>query len=362
MRKSLVMTRIVAVGLLTGLACALVPAARSAGGTRLFTIDCGVSPGFHIEEPGTYLLRHSVRECPIDLAIVVSASDVTVDLGGRTIGGTHVGIGIETSPETRRVSIVNGTVRDFERGIQLLGEQSEVNGVVLTSHAEEGIFTRAENTVANSTASRNGEDGIQAGTGNTLIRNISTGNGEGGFGVGTGNDLIRNTATGNADHGISAGTGNTFTRNTVTGNGRNGISVGTGNTLRKNLSTGNGETGIAFGTDNTLTGNIVKGNAESGIAGGTGNTLSKNSSVGNGEHGIEVGLGNEVVRNRAHANVIDGIHISSADDATTASKNVTNDNGRFGLNTLGVVTPGAGTNKAKRNGGSTQCNPVAMCR
>jgi parallel beta-helix repeat protein len=166
---------------------------------------------FTITAPGSYCLTHNLG-CQ-GTAIKILASEVDLDLGGRTITGNGTGEGILVEWQ-ENVHIHDGTVQGFETGVAF--------GATL------------DNTIDHLNAKQNtwfGLAGRGGSTGLTMTDNTATDNGGGGilFDSGShGNTLAYNTANHNGYVGIAIGNGafgNSVTHNSANRNGANGIAL-----------------------------------------------------------------------------------------------------------------------------------------
>jgi hypothetical protein len=185
-------------------------------------------------------------------AIVVNASDVTIDLNGFTIKGatscsgapsttcspTGGGNGISASNGQHNVTVQNGTVRGMGNvGIILEGVESRVERVRSVSNGEFGI--RAE-TVVNCTADDNGDAGIS--TAQAVLDTTASWNGQ--DGIIAASTVVNCTARSNGGNGIE---GDTVANSTV----ENNVGIGmvartaTGCTASGNGSIQLSATGIA---------------------------------------------------------------------------------------------------------------------
>ena len=194
--------------------------------------------------------------CPGN-GIVISADDVRLVLGGRTLTGNGSGDGIVAAGSADNpltgLRVVSGSVIGFDDGI-VLGNApgAQISGVTATDSADDGIAGRnspGAGLVGN-TAARNGGDGIDLGgcngcmvIGNGIVENVDTGIEVESL---TGAQIAANIVTGNGDDGIDLqgeqADGNRVQGNQTIGNDDNGIVVdagSTGNLFEGNLATGN---------------------------------------------------------------------------------------------------------------------------
>ncbi len=177
--------------------------------------------------------------CTTD-AFVITADNVTLDLGGHTITGPGMGpqtwplpqldtVGVRTGGHTN-VTIRNGTISQFSTGIYFVDmEKSRIEDVT-SERNRFGFYLHAskQNAIRRSTVVGNiyglhlqdANDNLIEG--NNLIR--QTYNSPGGFGIylyrSTGNRIVENTIENNVNWGIwfSDAKGNTIFHNNVSGN------------------------------------------------------------------------------------------------------------------------------------------------
>jgi hypothetical protein len=128
-------------GLILALSCLSVSA-------RAQTTDCIeiTAVPFTITAPGAYCLKTSLSTANPSGAILVQADDVVIDLNDRILDGTAAGLtsralGIQ-SDSRNRLTVRNGTIRGFYRGLQITGGAQSEGHVV-----EKVVFDRI-NTLA----------------------------------------------------------------------------------------------------------------------------------------------------------------------------------------------------------------------
>ncbi|HYC57375.1 MAG TPA: right-handed parallel beta-helix repeat-containing protein [Candidatus Binatia bacterium] len=228
-----------------------------------------------ISEPGTYELVENLTVPSSDTdAILVTASDVTIDLRGFVITGPVVcsgspttcsppglGFGIYTSGAAANTTIRNGTVRGMGRdGVHIAS--GNIEGVRAVSNGENGIVAE-RCVIRDSMASSNGLAGIVANS-CVVTSNVASGNGDSGIRADAG-PTIGNIAISNGNEGItSQGTPSgsaVFRDNMAFLNRGNGISADFGVVLR-NAAYANEEFGIHGGPGvgfgfNAFIGNVL---------------------------------------------------------------------------------------------------------
>jgi large repetitive protein len=128
------------------------------------------------------LVTNDLSECPGD-GLVIGADRIIVDLDGHTIDGVGLGTGIRNDGY-KSVTVKNGTVRDFDYGVQLLSEtrHNVIERLTLERNQLAGIelFDAGEgNEIRTSTLEDNGEGiALVSGTRGTVVAdNTMTRNG-----------------------------------------------------------------------------------------------------------------------------------------------------------------------------------------
>jgi parallel beta-helix repeat protein len=263
--------------------------------------------------------------CPVPgPGLVIGADRVTVDLDGHEIIGLVLaggggGIGIDNTGGFDRVTVHDGTIRGFGRGIVLTG----------ASH----------NWLLDVNISGVGSDAVViAGGQQNTIRNSTLMGRFLGLGV-SGSDRI--SVVGNTANGFFAGAMSLTSNFGLIAHNR----TGTTNTGSISVS----------GSSNRLAHNQIRGSLD--LLVGTANVVVRNWIVA-GVDGIFVSpsaTGTTLRRNVAAGNADDGIDVESA--STVLVRNTANDNGDLGIEAVsGVADFG---NRAAGNGNPFQCLNVS---
>jgi parallel beta-helix repeat protein len=296
--------------------------------TLVGSVMVGVSPAAAADiECGTVVtasttLTHDLVDCP-DNAILIDGSNIVLDLGGHTVDGQGVGIGVRIEGDGN--TIKNGKVQQFSTGVK-------------------NTFATSGNTLTGLTATGNGVGmWILGGSSNRIVGNVVTGSGVGGIFVDPASiaTLVKNNqVTGNTGNGIVLDGGNSvLTGNSVSKNAGSGLHVhGDGNVVSANQSFQN-KTGMFVGADASNT------------------TISLNSLSSNAIDGLTVADGSAatyIVSNTATKNADDGIDVGTG--SATIKGNSAHFNGDHGIEATPVPTDGGG-NRAFGNG-STNCIAV----
>src|SRR5262245_3388217 len=149
-----------------------------------------------IAAPGSYFLTSNIDAASVP-GIIITASNVTVDLNGFTISGSLDNLGVVMGGNTLNVVVRNGTIRNFAQGILNAGVTSVslsnltisenlrigvgfdsqsigvfIDGCTIVRNQQEGILALGSPMViTNSTVAGNGRDGIElTGSANVVIR------------------------------------------------------------------------------------------------------------------------------------------------------------------------------------------------
>ena len=266
-------------------------------------------------------VQNDIVDCP-GHGLIVGAPGITIDLNGHVIDGVGQDAGILNHGHDS-VTVMNGTVREFDYGVQL-NPGTGLN--VLTS-------LRLE---ANQEAGAALADADEGGAGTTVRGNTFVGNGFGlGIYSGTRGTVVRdNTFTANQADGvrIEHSRGNLVTANRVTVSGGFGIVAEGGgeNTIVRNVLESNGGAGIAVGAellpsnDNRVEENTVRGSNGPGIAvtDSTGNRVLFNTVRESNGAGLVLELArNTTVRGNDLRGNAGGIELSEASGNLIESNN-----------------------------------------
>lgn len=259
-------------------------------------------------------LTADVGPCSDD-GIIVGADNIVLDLAGHRVFGTPLsgdGAGI-LLPERQGVTVMNGTVTDFDGGVVILGGSGNT---VTRITANDNIGASTSNQGPSPTLYGDGIL-IQGSSDNFIVQNLTNNNGPfSGIGI----------ITGDSDHPAippALANNNVLQANVVTNNvacrrsglcDNDGIRIeprvggtcltgpvicpGPGNRIIGNQAVGNGLDGISlfgFTTNNLVSGNTVDQNGFRGAVPGdgirvfgNGNTIDRNSASGNAAAGVSV--------------------------------------------------------------------------
>ena len=149
-----------------------------------------------IAAPGSYYLTSSINVAGVP-AVIIRASNVTLDLNGFTLSGNQDNLGIVMAGNTLNVVVRNGTIRNFAQGLLDAGVTTVslsnltiteslrngvgfdaggigvfIDGCTIVGNQQDGIIALGSTMViTNSTVAGNGHDGIElSGSANVVIR------------------------------------------------------------------------------------------------------------------------------------------------------------------------------------------------
>jgi parallel beta-helix repeat protein len=189
--------------------------------------------------------------------LVIGADGIVLDLNGHTVDGAGLGVGIRNDGFDG-VTIKNGTVKEFDYGIQLNAgtEGNLVQGLTLTLNQDVGIQLSGahNNRVLANTISQQPEQGVVllGSTGNVVANNRI--DGTQGMSLvladSRSNTIQDNLVSNGSDNGVvfTASSENTFLRNTLSAIGDMGLLLEAGsnsNTVMRNTFTRTGGSGVS---------------------------------------------------------------------------------------------------------------------
>jgi parallel beta-helix repeat protein len=347
-------------------------------------------------------LQNDLIDCPGD-GLVIGADDVTLDLAGHTIDGVGQGNGVAVGAPVvdaggtthdvgyDRVTIENGTVRDFHAGVGLVGSFA-THVKRLTSYGSTfgiDVYKSGDAVVERSNLHNNDYGVIEDFSSHMTVESNHISNNRAGVSMAKASWFVQgNYVSGNSSVGIIGGDGggpieyNVVVEN---GGGRQGRHEGDGIVLQAAASgpvahnrvlrnTGDGiafdnlfESGVNPG--NQITDNTTSGNGRDGIYlfDAEGTLVEGNRSYDNARYGtfLDLSAGVLMQRNTTNRNGDDGIHAERGSYRLT--ENTANRNVDLGIE-AGAPDPmdslviDGGGNRAFGNGNPLQCLNVACGR
>jgi parallel beta-helix repeat protein len=267
---------------------------------------------YTISVPGSYYLEGN--RSAVGTGIIVSASNVTIDLMGYTLEGTLSGSsrGISISSDCNNIEIRNGTISKFN-AYGIVAETSTVSGIRLIkirSMQNGGIGANLAgygNTVQDCTFNNNKNAGVYL-NGGQIINCVSYHNQNAGIYTGSGALVTNCTAHNNSGQGISTSWGCTISNCTAYANSASGISTNSGCTIINCTSHSNGTDGIYAGTGCLIHNVVAYDNTYYGIYAHSESTIS-NCNIYSNLTGINAGIRSTILNCTVVRNDDDGIYL-----------------------------------------------------
>ncbi|MBI5765333.1 MAG: right-handed parallel beta-helix repeat-containing protein [Planctomycetes bacterium] len=323
---------------------------------------------YTISQSGSYVLMGEINAASFPGGpdgIVITASNVTLDLNGFTlIGEAGSGSGISVPDNINNLRITNGTIRDWGGSGVDAGDatNSQYSNLCAVNNGANGLRFGNHCTVSDCIASFNATTGIFTGYFCTLSHCVSVYNGEGatvghGFLVFSSSTVSECVAYSNGSgsgggHGIFAG-GSTITHCYVGGNGsgsateNDGINASASALVIECNASGNRGDGIEVSNQCTVRGNNCIANGLNGDGAGihVNNSFNRieDNNVTTQDRGIDVdGANNLIIRNSATGNTVNySIVANNKVGVIVAAPNSGAINGSSGGAGLGTTDPWA---------------------
>jgi hypothetical protein len=224
-----------------------------------------------ISQPGSYYLTGDVTGVAGKTGIVITVSNVRIDLNGFNLKGVpgslngvyHQG----TSPSN--AEIINGSIINWgQSGVKF--DQQPVTGarfrnVRVADNGLYGITTSSSARIEQCVAASNGNTGFQFGSNSIVTDCQATSNGGHGFDGLSGVNLDRCTANGNTGSGIRLGMNSTVTNCLAGSNTANGLDLLWGCRASRCTANNNSSYGVFMAGGCALTESTAVQNATSGV-------------------------------------------------------------------------------------------------
>lgn len=298
-------------------------------------VTAGDAAGFPVTTAGESMILTGNLSPPFGtsaLQITASLDNQVIDLNGFTIDGgsggctasassiscpAGTGVGIDM-PSVVRVTVRNGTVKNFAGACIDVGANARVEQVRVTGCSNEGIRVGNHSIVAENSVYLNGGHGIAGGSHLVLRHNVSEINGGDGINAAANALVSGNVARANKSAGIRTGNQAAIHDNVAYANSLFGIKTGVrsqieGNVINDSLS----GPGIEAGGDTNILHNIIASNGSSapslgfGVDCGFRCSIQGNSIYDNYSDGITMGGAGAVNHNSIALNRGDGINCNS---------------------------------------------------
>jgi len=226
------------------------------------------SSTFRITQPGSYYLEGNITGVSGRIGILISSSNVTLDLNGFSLLGVPGSLrGIYVTNIPRRITIRNGNVSGWgQDGISFVNGSVPycvVEDIVSANNTGAGIAMSSNSIVSRCSVSENGSNGISTSLNSRIVDCYAASNSGSGIVTSQGSTIERCVSQSNTVHGIQVAfwsmVRNCECRNNGTGNsGTDGAGIRVtnfGNTVLANTCTLNGR-----GIDVTSSSSLIAGN------------------------------------------------------------------------------------------------------
>ena len=262
---------------------------------------------FTIDTPGSYYLAGNLAGASGQNGIIITVSNVTVDLMGHTLAGVAGSSnGIVGESAAQNITIRNGNVVGWgSRGISILGAKTRVDGVTVASNGNSGMFVGNSAVVVDCIAVGNADAGIILNAEGVVYRCNVRENGSTGVSTGFGAVVSHCTARANGGIGILIGAHGTAQTCSTSFNTGNNLQLNSSGVVARCTANSGQADGINVGPSTLVLENVCRLNIGAGIrAAGDRNRIEGNSASGNG-FGVRVEPGNTdnlVIKNSASSN------------------------------------------------------------
>jgi len=154
--------------------------------TAVQSLSVGPTAVFVIDRPGSYYLADNITGVAGKFGILITASDVTLDLNGFVIEGVPGSLdGIcapGLAPPLRSISVKNGTVAGWgQAGVYLGVSGGIVESIVARNNGDRGILASGNYVVRNCIATENGGQAGIVGASHRVVDCVSKDNSGHGF-------------------------------------------------------------------------------------------------------------------------------------------------------------------------------------
>lgn len=268
---------------------------------------------FTISTAGSYYLTTNLTGTAGQSGVIISASDVTLDLNGfALVGGVSSLNGVSIGSARTNITIRNGSIRGWgsygiDAGFIVNSRLMDLN---VSANIGRGIYVGDGNVVSGCAVRNNGSTGLLVGDACRVVDCVAVTNGADGIYAENGTTVSGCAAHNNAGSGLRMGTAGRVLDCTVAGNGSSGIHVGSGGAVSGCSAFFNGGNGMYVSDGSTVTGCSSRSNVMDGIVGIIACRVVDCTSSRNGDDGVNLGSGSSCSRCSAYDNNDRGITIS----------------------------------------------------
>jgi parallel beta-helix repeat protein len=324
---------------------------------------------FRITKPGSYYLTGNITGVSGKVGIAITASQVTLDLGGFALLGVDgVLEGVVATGFTSTV-IRNGHITNWSVGVDAANDM-RIEDILVTLNDGDGIQAPFSAVITRCNARNNGGRGFLVFSDSVITDCASRGAGGVGFDIGPDSRIVNCIATDGGATGILMGLQSSAQGCVASGNAGPGFYAAESSTITDctaNSNAGDGFEAVArtrftrcIARDNARGFRLAEGNsvvectsssnfASGIIITGNANTVERCTSHENSGPGIwlESGVGNNIDGNLATYNGMQGIRVSSSDNLIVRNRARGNSGGNYEIDPasdygLILTNPGEG--------------------
>lgn len=280
-----------------------------------------------ISEPGKYALMTNLIQNPFSIDIV--SSNVWLDLNGHLMqspsGG---GFGIDIATNMSNVTILNGTLHQYERAIN--GRKASyimLNNLTVLDSTGYGIMTGPNSTIRNCRVEKSTITGFDISSNSTVTGCTAMNNPYGfycdsnvqltdchasynqiGFDIDFNASISGCSSTSNTLYGIRASSENHIINSCVIGNGNKGVIAGDNNRIEGCLVNQNANNGIDVDNENLIIDcSVTENKGTYGILGAyrvsiQNSLIANNIGGGSESYGVSLGAGSQIIDSLVGAN------------------------------------------------------------
>lgn len=325
---------------------------------------------FAITNPGSYYLTSNVTGVSGRNGILISASNVVIDLRGYALNGVAGALAGISFVTPDRVTIRNGSVNSWPGGgvVGTNSDSSRVENVSVEANTGVGIVVGSNGAVLGCVArSNSGAGGLGIGTGTRCLvaHCLAASNGQNGILVGASSVVLDSVANSNTGAGVTAASnaaGIRVSGCTVESNaGTAGILLtGAGAHVERCLARSNTGIGISVGSNTQVRHCTVTANG-SGILATVGGSLQDNNCADNGPATFGAGIRVTGTANRVESNVCrgNGVGIETTTSGNLVIRNLCSANGDIDVPANYVLVGTGAAPRVTASGIASNTNPHA---
>ena len=248
---------------------------------------------FIISQPGSYYLSGNLTVPNQMTGIVITTSNVSLDLSGFTISGESSSLnGIATTSTVSGIRVSNGNIIDLGNlGISASTASSvHLEKLLVRGNESDGARVGTDSICTDSIFRDNSGDGLQIGARSIVRRVVASENSSCGIRPAQTCIVVDVVASANLGNGIDGNDGTAIQNTTASGNGLDGIEVGSGSAISSCTARLNQGRGIDADDGTSVVACSAQGNTRIGIFVENEGVITDCASSNNTENGIESGI------------------------------------------------------------------------